>query len=98
MPHGGELQSPSPVASTISLVHIAPCTLEPPILVLVIHVFPLDVSLPVSLMTFLLSVTEESVLRDLKALLMEAKQKVPPFLHQLDSLTNDYLVVGGMHI
>ena len=96
MPHGGELQSPSPVVSTISLAHIAPCTLEPPILVLVI--FPLDVSLPVSLMTFLLSVTEESVLRDLKALLMEAKQKVPPFLHQLDSLTNDYLVVGGMHI
>ena len=96
MPHGGELQSPSPVVSTISLVHIVPCTLEPPILVLVI--FPLDVSLPVSLMTFLLSVTEESVLRDLKALLMEAKQKVPPFLHQLDSLTNDYLVVGGMHI
>ena len=96
MPHGGELQSPSPVVSTISLVHIVPCTLEPPILVLVI--FPLDVSLPVSLMTFLLSVTEESVLRDLKALLMEAKQKVPPFLHQLDSLTNDYLVVGGMHV
>ena len=96
MPHGGELQSPSPVVSTISLVHIIPCTLEPPILVLVI--FTLDVSLPVSLMTFLLSVTEESVLRDLKALLMEAKQKVPPFLHQLDSLTNDYLVVGGMHV
>ena len=96
MPHGGELQSPSPVVSTISLVHIVPCTLEPPILVLVI--FPLDVSLPVSLMTFLLSVTEESVLSDLKALLMEAKQKVPPFLHQLDSLTNDYLVVGGMHV
>ena len=96
MPHGGELQSPSPVVSTISLAHIVPCTLEPPILVLVI--FPLDVSLPVSLMTFLLSVTEESVLRDLKALLMEAKQKVPPFLHQLDSLTNDYLVVGGMHV
>ena len=43
MPHGGELQSPSPVVSTISLAHIVPCTLEPPILVLVI--FPLDVSL-----------------------------------------------------
>lgn len=40
-------------------------------------------------------VTEESVLRDLKALLMEAKQRVPPFLHQLDSLTDDYLALGG---
>jgi len=39
--------------------------------------------------------TEESVLRDLKALLMEAKQRVPPFLHQLDSLTDDYLALGG---
>jgi len=38
--------------------------------------------------------TEESVLRDLKALLMEAKQRVPPFLHQLDSLTDDYLALG----
>ena len=56
------------------------------------------VSLPVSNMTFFLSVTEESVLRDLKALLQEAKQKVPPFLHQLDSLTNDYLVVGGTQV
>ena len=37
---------------------------------------------------------EESVLRDLKALLIEAKQKVPPFLHQLDSLTTDMLGVG----
>ena len=41
------------------------------------------------------SATEESVLRDLKALLMEAKQRVPPFLHQLDSLTDDYLALGG---
>ena len=47
---------------------------------------------------FFVSVTEESVLRDLKALLQEAKQKVPPFLHQLDSLTNDYLVVGGTQV
>ena len=38
---------------------------------------------------------DESVLRDLKALLIEAKQKVPPFLHQLDSLSEDLLDLGG---
>ncbi len=37
---------------------------------------------------------EESVLRDLKALLIEAKQKVPPFLHQLDSLNTEVLGIG----
>ena len=37
---------------------------------------------------------EESVLRDLKALLIEAKQKVPPFLHQLDSLNTELLELG----
>ena len=37
---------------------------------------------------------EESVLRDLKALLMEAKQRVPPFLIQLDSLSDEYLELG----
>ena len=37
---------------------------------------------------------EESVLRDLKALLIEAKQKVPPFLHQLDSLNSELLELG----
>ena len=39
--------------------------------------------------------SEESVLRDLKALLMEAKQKVPPFLLELDSLSSDLLELGG---
>ena len=38
---------------------------------------------------------EESVLRDLKALLMEAKQRVPPFLATLDALTDEYLQLGG---
>ena len=42
----------------------------------------------------ILSFLEESVLRDLKALLMEAKQKVPPFLHQLDSLNTELLELG----
>lgn len=40
--------------------------------------------------------SDESVLRDLKALLIEAKQKVPPFLHQLDSLSDDLLDLGGI--
>ncbi len=38
---------------------------------------------------------EDSVLRDLKALLIEAKQKVPPFLLELDSLSSDMLELGG---
>ena len=42
--------------------------------------------------------TEESVLRDLKALLTEAKQCVPPFLYQLDSLSDDILELGGTSI
>lgn len=40
-------------------------------------------------------ITEESVLRDLKALLKEANQKVPPFLHQLDALSDDLIELGG---
>ena len=39
--------------------------------------------------------TEESVLRDLKALLLEANQKVPPFLYQLDALSDDIITLGG---
>ena len=38
---------------------------------------------------------EESVLRDLKALLIEANQKVPPFLHQMDALSDDLIRLGG---
>ena len=38
---------------------------------------------------------EESVLRDLKALLMEANQKVPPFLQQMDALSDDLIDLGG---
>ena len=36
------------------------------------------------------------MLRDLKALLMEAKQRVPPFLATLDALTDEYLQLGGI--
>lgn len=36
-------------------------------------------------------------MRDLKALLIEANQKVPPFLHQLDALSDDFIRLGGKH-
>ena len=39
---------------------------------------------------------DESVLRDLRALLVEAKQKVPPFLFQLDEISVELLELGGM--
>ncbi|CAI8024066.1 Probable ATP-dependent RNA helicase DDX41 [Geodia barretti] len=45
--------------------------------------------------TFVNKLCEESVLRDLKALLIEGNQKVPPFLHQLDALSEDLLDLGG---
>ena len=35
------------------------------------------------------------MLRDLKALLIEAKQKVPPMLTTLDSLSDDLIQLGG---
>ena len=35
------------------------------------------------------------MLRDLRALLVEAKQKVPPFLVQLEEANTDLLEVGG---
>ena len=38
---------------------------------------------------------DESVLRDLKALLLEAKQKVPPFLDQMGLLSDELLELGG---
>lgn len=38
---------------------------------------------------------DESVLLDLKHLLIEAKQKIPPVLSSLES-QNDYLELGGI--
>ena len=35
------------------------------------------------------------MLRDLKALLIEARQKVPPMLTTLDSLSDDLIQLGG---
>ena len=35
------------------------------------------------------------MLRDLKALLIEARQKVPPFLFGIDALTDDLMDLGG---
>lgn len=39
--------------------------------------------------------SDESVLRDLRALLAEARQKVPPFLLQLDEISIELLELGG---
>ncbi|XP_003384704.3 PREDICTED: probable ATP-dependent RNA helicase DDX41 [Amphimedon queenslandica] len=47
--------------------------------------------------TFINKACEESVLRDLKALLMEAKQRVPPFLTAIDSLNDDLVDLGDDH-
>ena len=38
------------------------------------------------------------MLRDLKALLIEAKQKVPPFLAILDSLNEELMDLGGINV
>lgn len=38
---------------------------------------------------------EESILLDLKHLLIEAKQKVPPFLASLQPENEQYLDIGG---
>lgn len=45
--------------------------------------------------TFINKANDESVLLDLKHLLMEAKQKVPPFLAALQSENEKYLDLGG---
>ena len=37
------------------------------------------------------------MLRDLKALLMESSQKVPPFLQQMDALSDDLVDLGGQY-
>lgn len=48
--------------------------------------------------TFINKANDESVLLDLKHLLMEAKQKVPPFLLELCSENEKYLNLGGKAI
>lgn len=48
--------------------------------------------------TFINKANDESVLLDLKHLLMEAKQKVPPFLLELCSENEKYLNLGGKTI
>ncbi|XP_056640198.1 ATP-dependent RNA helicase abstrakt [Diorhabda sublineata] len=47
--------------------------------------------------TFINKSNDESVLLDLKHLLMEAKQKVPTFLADLCSESEKYLALGGEH-
>lgn len=44
---------------------------------------------------FFLFISEESVLLDLKHLLIEAKQKVPPFLASMQSESEKFLDIGG---
>lgn len=44
--------------------------------------------------TFINKACDESVLRDLKGLLLEAKQKVPPFLDQMGLLSDELLDLG----
>jgi len=44
---------------------------------------------------FLCILTDESILLDLKHLLIEAKQKVPDFLANLQSENEQYLNIGG---
>jgi superfamily II DNA/RNA helicase len=46
--------------------------------------------------TFINKANDESVLLDLKHLLREAKQKIPPFLLELCSENEKYLNVGGI--
>ena len=41
--------------------------------------------------------TDESILLDLKHLLIEAKQKVPDFLANLQSENEQYLNIGGKY-
>ena len=41
------------------------------------------------------TVSEESILLDLKHLLIEAKQNVPPFLAELEADSEKYLDIGG---
>ena len=43
----------------------------------------------------ILFISEESVLLDLKHLLIEAKQKVPPFLANMQSESEKFLDIGG---
>ncbi|XP_013383180.1 probable ATP-dependent RNA helicase DDX41 [Lingula anatina] len=45
--------------------------------------------------TFISKACDESTLLDLKYLLIEAKQKVPPFLAQLEAESEKYLEIGG---
>ena len=45
---------------------------------------------------FVIFFSDESILLDLKHLLMEAKQKVPPFLAEYASESEKYLDMGGM--
>ena len=48
--------------------------------------------------TFINKANDESVLLDLKHLLIEARQKVPLFLSELESENEKYLQLGGSNL
>jgi len=48
--------------------------------------------------TFINKANDESVLLDLKHLLIEAHQKVPLFLSELESENEKYLQLGGLNL
>lgn len=48
--------------------------------------------------TFINKANDESVLLDLKHLLIEARQKVPLFLAELESENEKYLQLGGLKL
>jgi len=48
--------------------------------------------------TFINKANDESVLLDLKHLLIEARQKVPLFLAELESENEKYLQLGGLEV
>lgn len=74
-------------SSTRELVCHITCTFNMIKLVTVLYLY--------ILLTMLFSVAEESILLDLKHLLREAKQKIPPFLANMQSENEKYLDIGG---
>lgn len=82
-----EIEEQPQRSSTRELVCHITCTFNMIKLVTVLYLY--------ILLTMLFSVAEESILLDLKHLLREAKQKIPPFLANMQSENEKYLDIGG---
>lgn len=80
------VEQPQRLSTRESVCHIT-CTFNMIKLVTVLYLY--------ILLTMLFSVAEESILLDLKHLLREAKQKIPPFLANMQSENEKYLDIGG---